>query len=163
MPQKITVVAWSWVGEEDVHHRICGPLGLFGNPMLRKQMLVPLLAAIEEADMLTGHNVYRFDLPVLNSECMRLGLRPVRKKLVQDTMRVRKAKGFKKGQDNLTKLYKLPDEKLPLSWQEWQDAYDEPGWGTIIKRCVTDVIGHKAMRLEMIARGHLRDPIMWKA
>jgi len=162
VPQKITVVAWSWIGEEQVDWRICGPMGLFGNPTLRKVMLRPLLAAIREADMLTGHNILRFDLPVLNAEAMRLGLRPIGKVLVQDTMRVRKSLGFKKGQDNLSVRYKTPGEKLSLSWQQWQDAYDTPGWPLIIERCVTDVQDHKNIRAAMLHEGHLKDPIIWR-
>ncbi len=162
VPQKITCVAWSWVGSDVVESRVCGSRGLFGNPALRRHMLKPLLDAIAEADMLTGHNLIRFDLPVVNAECMRLGLDPIGAVLVQDTMRVRRAKGFKKGQDNLGTMYGIAQEKLALSWQQWQDAYDERGWKTIIQRAESDVVMHKALRLKMIEAGHLKPPVTWR-
>ena len=163
VPQKITCVAWSWVGSDTVESRICGPRGLFGQPEKRKRMLIPLLAAIAEADMVTGHNLERFDLPVLNTECMRLGLTPVTSVLVQDTMRVFRSKGFKKGQDNLGRLFKLENEKMPLDWQAWQDGYDESGWETIRQRAESDVLMHKELRIEMLRRDLLRQPRVWRA
>lgn len=162
VPQKITCVAWSWIGEDDVQSRVCGPTGLFGNPKLRAGMLAPLLEQIAQADLVTGHNLIRFDLPVINAECMRLGLEPIRGVWVQDTMRVLRSKGFKKGQDNLGALYGIEREKLHLDWQHWQDAYDERGWGLIRERAETDVLMHKDLREEMIRARHLRAPIYWR-
>ena len=162
VPQKITCVAWSWVGTDVVESRICGPSGVFGKPHLRARMLKPLLRAISEADMVTGHNIERFDLLVLNAEAMRLGLEPIREKLVQDTMRFVRSKGFKKGQDVLMRQNRVAAEKLALDWQAWQDAYDEPGWPTIRERCETDVLGHKRLRERLVEKGHLKPPRVWR-
>jgi DNA polymerase elongation subunit (family B) len=161
VPQKITCAAWSWIGEKEVRVEICTPLGLFGKPELRVKMLKPLVEAINEADMLTGHNLIRFDLPVLQSELLRLGLSPLGPQLVQDTIRIVKTKGFKKGQDNLGALLKSKQQKLSLSWQNWEDAYDEKDWPTIKERASKDVIQHKEVREEMIKDKWLRKPIMW--
>jgi len=162
VPQKITCVAWSWVGSEEVVSRIATSEGLFRRPERRRKMLIPLLEAIAEAEMLTGHNIIRFDLPVLNAECMRLGLPILEATLVQDTIRLRRTKGFKKGQDNLVALTGVPIPKLSLSWQEWQLAYEEKGWATVVERCVTDVKGHKLMRQELLDRGWLKEPVKWR-
>jgi hypothetical protein len=163
VPQKITCVAWSWVGSDRVESRICGAEGLFGKPERRAAMLTPLLEAIASAEMVTGHNLLGFDLKVINADCMRLGLEPIREVLVQDTMRVLKSKGFKKGQDNLGKLFKLRNEKKALDWQGWQDAYDEDGWKDIIARAETDVIMHKELRLAMLERNIIKRPVWWRA
>lgn len=162
VPQKITCVAWSWVGSDKVESRICGPLGIFGEPQRRAQMLKPLLVEIDKAHVLTGHNIARFDLPVINAECMRLGLHPIRKAKVQDTMKLPRSKGFKKGLDNLSRLYRVPGEKMPLDWQAWQDAYDEAGWETIRRRCESDVMLHKQTRLALIERGLIKGNKDWK-
>jgi DNA polymerase elongation subunit (family B) len=161
VPQKITCVAWSWIGEDKVHSRICTTEGLYGKPFLRKKMLEPLLEAIDRADMLTGHNIVRFDLPVINSECLRLGLPSLKGQLVQDTMALVKTKGFKKGQDNLIELTGVPIPKQALTWQGWEDAYEEPGWKTVVERCESDVMGHKVLREKMLERGWLRPPRRW--
>lgn len=163
VPQKITCVAWSWVGSDKVESRICGPLGLFGDPSLRAKMLQPLLDEIAKADMVTGHNILRFDLPVINAECLRLGLDPIREVKAQDTMRFLRSKGFKKGQDTLGSMLRLRNEKMGLNWQDWQDAYDEEGWADIRRRAESDVIMHKEMRLELIERNILKKPITWRA
>jgi hypothetical protein len=125
-------------------------------------MLTPLLNAIKQAEMLTGHNIERFDLPVINAEAMRLALEPIRSVLVQDTMRLFRAKGFKKGQDNLGGLLKIPAKKMALDWQAWQDAYDEDDWQTIRDRCESDVVMHKQMRQKLLDLGYLRTPRIWR-
>jgi hypothetical protein len=163
VPQKITCVAWSWVGSDSVHSAICTPRGLFGEPERRKEMLALLLGQIRQADMLTGHNIIRFDIPVINAECMRLGLEPIREALVQDTMKLVRAKGFKKGQDTLGVLYGTPTEKMALNWQEWQDGYDEADWKTIRQRAESDVLMHKQLRAKLLERGLLKPPTRWKA
>lgn len=163
VPQKITCVAWSWVGSDRVESRICTPEGLFGKPELRAAMLAPLLEEISKAEMVTGHNLIRFDLKVVNADAMRLGLEPVRECLVEDTMRLPKSTGFKKGQDNIGRLFKLRNQKMALDWQGWQDAYDEDGWRDIIARAESDVVMHKEMRLEMLRRNIVKPPIRWRA
>lgn len=162
VPQKITCVAWSWVDSDFVESRICGPEGIFGDPSARARMLQPLLDEIAQADIVTGHNLIRFDIPIVNSECMRLGFDPIREVKVQDTMRVFRSKGFKKGQDNLGRLFKIQNEKLALDWQAWQDAYDEPDWETIRERAESDVLMHKELREEMLRRDILKPPVVWK-
>lgn len=163
MPQKITCVAWSWIGSDDVHSRVCGVEGLFGKPQQRAEMLSELLSQIAEADILTGHNIARFDLPVVNAEAMRLGLEPIRSILVQDTMRLVRAKGFKKGQDVLGHWLKVRDQKMPLDWQQWQDGYAEPDWATIRQRAESDVVMHKQIRLQLLERDLLKPPRKWSA
>lgn len=161
VPQKITCVAWSWIGSEDIEVRISTSEGLFSRPERRRKMLAPLLEAIAEADMVTGHNLLRFDLPIVSAECMRLGLPTLGEVLVQDTMRLVRTKGFKKGQDNLSALVEVPEPKLTLSWQEWQLAYEEKGWETVKERCRSDVRAHKMMRERLLERGWLKPPRMW--
>lgn len=160
VPQKITCVSWSWVDEEDVSVLISGPMGFF-KPELRKPMVQALVDQIKQADMVTGHNLLRFDLPVLNAECLRLGLDSLEPIRVQDTMRIKKTKGFKKGQDNIGRLLKTLEQKMALDWQGWEEAYEEDGWQTIKDRCVSDVQMHKQIRLEMIERGWIKKETRW--
>lgn len=163
VPQKITCVAWSWVGNDEVQSRISGVEGLFSYPARRAKMLSELLDQIAQADILTGHNIVRFDLPVINADAMRLGLEPIREAQVQDTMRLLKAKGFKKGQDALGHLFKTREEKLALDWQQWQDAYAEKGWDMVRRRCESDVVAHKQLRKELLERKLLQPARKWTA
>lgn len=124
-------------------------------------MLSPLLLAFAMADVLTGHNIERFDLPIINAECMRLGLPPVKNVMVQDTMRLARSKGFKKGLDNISRLLDVPSEKLALDWQSWQEGYDEDGWQTIRRRCESDVILHKQTRERLLGLDVLKPARIW--
>lgn len=154
VPQDVTCIAWSWVGQEKVESvtRLGGV----------DAMLAAFRSAYDEADVVTGHNIVRFDLPVLNAELIRHGLPPLEAKLVQDTMRLPKSKGLKKGQDVLGKMLGTVTDKLPLNWWEWRDAYNEPGWKTVVLRCESDVIQHKQIRAKMEERGLLSAPRTWR-
>lgn len=161
VPQKITCVAYSWIGEENVWNAISGPEGFFYDEP-RREMLHELLVAIRQADIVTGHNIVRFDLPVVNAEALRLGLTPLESVYVDDTMSILKSKGFKKGQDNISQLLGIPLEKQAMTWQQWQDAYSEQGWPKIRSRAESDVLMHKLMRERMRELGWLHPPRLWK-
>ena len=147
VPQEVTAIAWSWCGEEDV---------FYSTQLDGEGWMSYFLMAYADADILTGHNILRFDLPVLQADLLRKGYPPLLSRLVQDTMRIIKTKGFKKGQDNISTLLENPIQKMPLNWQEWDDAYRESDWRTVIDRVTSDVQGHKILRQRMLERGWLR-------
>lgn len=162
VPQKVTCIAWSWVGSDEVKVQTCGgSRGLYEAPERRRRLIEAFLRDYAEADLVTGHNLLRFDLPVLNAECMRLGLPPMTPVRVQDTMRLSRAKGFKKGLDNLAGLVKTHERKRAMDWQQWEDAYAEPGWPTVMDRARSDVVMHKELRLALLERGVLKPPVLW--
>lgn len=161
VPQTVTAWACSWVDEEQVNYRLL-PVRHLHDTDERRRFLAPLLDYIAEAEMLTGHNIRRFDLPVLNAEAMRLGLPTIGSVLTQDTIRLPKSKGFKKGMDNIGVLLGVPEEKLPLNWQSWQNAYAESDMGTVRERVVSDVRMHKMLRQRMMDCGWLEAPRVWK-
>jgi hypothetical protein len=154
VPKKVTAIAWSWCDEEHVSWatRLEGADAMFER----------FVMAYNEADVVTGHNIIRFDLPTLNADLMRAGFAPLGPKLAQDTIRIVKTNGFKKGQDNLSTLLFNPIQKMPLNWQEWQDAYEESDWRTVVDRCVSDVKGHKILRERMLDLGWLKPATIWK-
>ena len=163
VPQKISCIAWSWVGSEDVFVLTCGDSrGFYERSYKRKEMLINFLPQFLEADVVRGHNLIRHDLPLLNTECMRLGLDILPPKRVHDSMRIIKTKGFKKGQDNLCALLNTYEQKLSLNWQEWDDAYCEEGWPTVKRRAKSDVLAHKELYTKMEERGWLKAPTMWR-
>lgn len=161
MPQKITCVAWSWVGDDLIESRIATPDGLFYKPELRRDMLAELLVKIRAADMVTGHYIEQFDLPRINAECGLLGLEPIRKLWVQDTKRLFRSKGLKQGQDNLCELFETEEKKYAMNWQQWQKAYAEPGWPTIRHRCESDVRANKQLRVKLLNAGYMLTPRKW--
>ena len=159
VPDKITVAAWAWVQHptetSGVRSLSTGKDGFFSK-RIRGERLRPLLEAIDEADILTGHNLLRFDLRVLNAECMRCGLPTLGRQRVEDTIVLPKSKGFKKGQDDMSVTLGNPLRKKTMNWAEWDEAYEEEGWPEVIERCESDVLQHMALREKVRERGLLR-------
>ena len=161
VPQKVTCVSWSWIGEDDVHTVITGKDGFFSKK-LRGERLTPFFEELEKADIVTGHNLLRFDLPVLNAEAIRCGLGKMRSVKVQDTMALPKTKGLKKGLDNLLRMLDINAEKKSMDWSEWDDAYEEDGWPEVIERCETDVSIHKLLRQAMMDQELFKIQKAWR-
>lgn len=161
VPNTTTAWAYAWADNGEVTVEAL-PVAAFYDLDARRAFLRPLLDAIGRADVLTGHNIVRFDLPIVNAECLRLNLPTLRPTLVQDTIRLPKSKGFKKGQDNLGHALQVAEEKLPLSWAQWAAAYGEPDLWTVKERCASDVRMHLSIREEMLRRGWLGAPRPWK-
>jgi DNA polymerase elongation subunit (family B) len=161
VPDKITVAAWSWLDENGVESLTTGKDGFF-SARLRGERLGPLLDAIREADMLVGHNILRFDLPVLQAESIRCDLPPLGPVLTHDTIRLLRTKGLKKGQDDLSVMVGSPLKKKTLNWSEWDRAYEEDGWPVPVERCVSDVRQNKTLYRRLLERGVLRPERMWR-
>ncbi len=159
-PVTVTCWAFCWVDDVTTITVEALPPADFYNKEARRRFLLPLLAAIEQSDVLTFHNGIKYDLPVLNGECMKLGLPTLGPKLAQDTMRIPRAR-FKKGQDNMAHALGVKEEKLPLSWAEWAAAYAEPDLATVKERCASDVLMHIQMRERMREEKWLKPPRLW--
>lgn len=138
------------------------PVAEFSNVEARREFLRPLVDMFRVADVATGHNVRRFDLPVLGAEVMRLGLPLLPAVMVLDTIRLPVSKGMKKGQDNLAVLLKVKTRKMPLNFQEWAEAYGEPDLATVRARVTSDVQTHMEILVRMREEGWLSVPRKWR-
>ena len=162
VPSRITAIAWSWVGEETVETRTILdyaknlPTFLQMNFLGCKPMLEEFVAVFNTADAVTGHNIRRFDLGVMNAELMRLQMPVLQAKPVIDTIRLVRAKGFKKGQDVMADVLGIVEEKTAMNWAQWQRAYAEPGWPEVRERVSGDVIQHKQLLGRVLELGYLR-------
>lgn len=161
VPNIVTAWACSWVDADDVECAVL-PVARLHDRAYRASFLEPLMERIREAAVVTGHNIIRWDLPVLNAELMQLQMPVFGPLLAQDTMRVPRGRGFKKGQDNLASLLRVPLPKKALNWQEWQAAYAEPDLHTVRERVMGDVLQHKQLRVRMREQGWLEPPRVWK-
>lgn len=123
------------------------------------------------ADILTGHNIDRFDLPLLQAQLMRSGLDGLPRLMTQDTMRLPKKRDMSASQESLINYAALeatcpigmPIYKHHLSIPEWEDA--ALGWdekGILTERPTSDVHGHAHLREVLIEKGYLAEPRIWK-
>lgn len=165
VPDKITCISASWVGESRVYSWVCGQDGYWSREARAARVLRPFFDLLRQADVVTGHNIARFDLRVFNAEAMRCGVEPIRSIRIEDTMRVLRAKGFKKGLDNIAVELGVKAKKKQMNWAEWDLAYEDPSWREVIERCESDVRLHKQVRAAMRKRGWLQDRAVsvWRA
>jgi len=154
---EITAIAWQFIGERQ-HYVLC--LG----EVPRRTMLLGFVAAYIQADLVTGHNVIRHDLRILNGALLEEGLSPLPPKLVSDTYRDLKKKGGVSGsQANLAHMLGLRKPKVSMSQADWREAnrLTPEGIEKTKRRCVGDVKQHIALRKELLRRDWLKPPRVW--
>ena len=93
-------------------------------------------------------------------------------KRIQDTMKFPKAKGFKKGLDDVATLANVPIEKLSMNHRQWEEAYgwddiiegkpvSNKDWKIIKERCESDVLLLKLVRQKLAEAGMLKPAKLW--
>jgi len=161
VPSLITAIAWSWLGDDKVETVTILDYASDLDEYLHMsfigcaEMLEQFVSVYNQADAVTGHNIRRFDLGVMNAELMRLQLPVLQSKRVIDTIRLVRSKGFKKGQDVMADVLDVPAEKKAMNWAQWQRAYAEPGWPEVRERVAGDVIQHKLLLGRLLELGYL--------
>ena len=141
-------------------------------------MFSEFLKVYNEADVVVAHNLLRFDFGVLQADLMRLkaegsDLGVLGTKLAQDTIKLPKAKGFKKGLDDLAVLLEVPIAKLSMNHRQWEQAYQwdaiiegkpvqKSDWTVVRERCESDVLLLKMVRQKLLELDMLKPPSPWK-
>lgn len=160
---EVTAIAWSWLGEEKVQHRLLLPPPDHDDSAM--EMLDLFLLAYEEADMVTGHYIRKHDLPIINGALFEHGFRPLQEKLTSDTkLDLIKWKDLPASQENLAELYGLSHGKEHMSQAQWREGNRLTPYGLeeTERRVVGDVVQHKELRERLIKDGALKPPRMWR-
>jgi DNA polymerase elongation subunit (family B) len=155
---EITAMAWCFA--DDLSSMEVYLLGR-DNP---EDMLWAFRSAYKEADILTGHNVKSFDLPNINGAMLEYDIPQLGSKLVQDTYTdLRKRGDIPASQEYLVDLFGI-GAKVHMSQHSWRDAnrLTPRGLERTRERVTGDVYDHMRLRVEMIKRGLLRPPKIWK-
>lgn len=162
----ITSIAWMWVGEHDtLTARVLGEVPT-------RRILQDFVKAYDEADMVTGHFIRRHDLPIINGMLYEEGLPLLSDKLTSDT----KLDMFTKADIPATQEYLLELlatkcplgialEKFHMTQPMWREAnrLTKRGVELTRRRATTDVHAHSHMRQDMLDRGWLARPRMWRS
>ena len=157
--KEITAIAWAWCDEPD--HVVSVLLGEWP----AEAMLTAFRAAYDQADMVTGHYIRGYDLPMLNGAMTEYELPPLDKKLTQDTkLDLVKRAGLSGSQENIGSMLGLAHDKVSMNQTRWRAAnrLTPEGLAIVRQRVVGDVQQHIEMRTRLLELGYLGNAVLWK-
>lgn len=162
-----TAIAWKFIGgRSGVEVAAIGES--FDTRLVYDEEIAMLTAfqdAYDQADMVTGHYIRNFDLPLINGRLMKHGLKGLRPKLTQDTQRdLQRRHGLSGSQENLAAMWELRHPKVGMNTAKWENANIllPEGIEQAKKRVVGDVRQHIEMRAEMVRLDILKPPRIWR-
>lgn len=158
--KEITAIAWAFIGESSEPE--CVLLGET-SPV---EMLRRFRAAFDQADMVTGHYIKGYDLPVINGAMTEYALPPLTDKLAQDTkIDLIPSAGLSKSQENLGATLGLEHPKVRMNQRSWRDANRLTPEGIVLARArvIGDVLQHIELRQRLLELGYLVPPRVWKS
>ena len=165
--KEITAYAWRFLDEPEESTKcwLLTPSKTWDQHITkRRRGLQRFLRDYNAADMVTGHYIRGFDLPLVNGTCVRLGLPPLSAKLSHDTKGdLIRMSGLSKSQENLAAYFDLKHEKEKMNTHTWEIANSlvQEGRVETKRRVVGDVNQHIEFRQSLLARGALQPPVMW--
>lgn len=156
--KEITAIAWAWVDQpEDMTCYLLGE----SDPVT---MLLAFREAYCKADMVTGHFIRGYDLPMINGALTEYGLPVLPDRLSQDTKLdlVRRA-GLSGSQENLGAMLKLEHPKVKMDQAKWRDAnrLTPEGLALARERACGDVKQHIELRKRLLELNYLASPKIW--
>lgn len=156
----ITAIAAGWTNQSvsKVQARLVGQVS-------QREMLEWFVGLYDEADMVTGHYIRRFDLKQLQAALAEHGLPGLKPKLVQDTKTDLIRWGdLPASQEYLAEMLGIRAPKVPMSQHSWRQSNRLTDGGLMLtyRRVVGDVRQHMAMRKALVKRGLLKPPSMWR-
>ena len=158
--KEITAIAWAWICPNPVVS--CYLLG----ESTPQDMLSAFVTAYKQADLITGHYIRGYDLPMINGALSEYGLPVLDDKMVQDTKidLVRRA-GLSGSQENLGSMLGLHHPKMKMDQTKWRSANRLTPEGTMLtrERVVSDVLQHIEMRQRLLDLGYLCPPSLWSS
>lgn len=161
-----TAIAWKFIGERGgVEVALIGESDRSSRVLDEERaMLAAFVEAYDAADIVTGHYIRGFDLPLVNGALMRLGMPTLGPKDTHDTKGdLIKGQGISKSQENLGAMYELRHPKVGMNTGLWAagNMLLPEGIKATRKRVVGDVRQHIALREAMLERGHLGPVQSW--
>lgn len=158
--KEITAMAWAWTdAPNDVTSHLLGET----DPV---EMLQRFRQAYLTADMVTGHFIRGYDLPMINGALMEYRLPALSDKLTHDTKLdlIRRA-GLSMSQENLGAMLRLEHKKVQMNQARWRAAnrLELEGLAMARERVCGDVQQHIELRRELVDLGYVTPPKVWKS
>jgi hypothetical protein len=158
--KEITAIAWAWCeAPADVTCYLLGETDAV-------TMLRAFLDAYARADMVTGHFIRGYDLPMVNGALTDYQLPTLGDKLSHDTkLDLVRRQGLSGSQENIGAMLGLDHEKVKMDQRKWRSAnrLTPDGLLEVRKRVTGDVTQHIEMRQRLLDLGYLSPPVMWKS
>jgi hypothetical protein len=158
--KEITAMAWAWTDKpEDVTCYLLGDT----DPIT---MLQAFRRAYEQADMVTGHFIRGYDLPMVNGALTEYQLPALGDKLSHDTkLDLIRRQGLSGSQENLGAMLGLEHGKVKMDQAKWRAAnrLTPEGLAAVRERVVGDVQQHIEMRRRLMDLGYLGPAVVWKS
>lgn len=162
--KETTAIAWAWVNGKDVGPQDVSVAMLTKRDRDPARILREFRKVYAEADMVTGHYIRGFDLPLVNAMMEEFDLGPLTAILSHDTKLDRnKTHGTSGSQENLGAEYGVEAPKIQMTNNDWRLAnrLDLRGLDKVRERVIGDVVQHVQLRAAMMKRGHLGKPRIW--
>ena len=158
--KEITAMAWAWVDDPD--NVECYLLGET-SPV---EMLTAFLDAYDRADLVTGHFIRGYDLPMINGSLTEYGMPALSDKWTHDTkLDLVRRQGLSGSQENLGAMLGLSHPKVRMDQRKWRDANRLTPEGRLLarERVIGDVKQHIEMRARLLELGYLAEPKKWES
>jgi hypothetical protein len=156
----ITAVAWKWIAPAKQPE-------VYTHYEFESEDLADILRGeMSAADIVTGHYIRGFDLPLVNGNLQRGARPPIESVFAQDTkLDLYKSHGRSLSQKNLAAQLGVPKPKVDVTLFEWECFNTRrPGYEQVGKdRCRGDVLQHVELRQVLLSIGWLGTPAMWYA
>lgn len=157
--KEITAMAWAWTDDPDAV--TCWLLGE-SDPV---DMLRAFLAVYKQADMVTGHFIRGYDLPMVNGALTEYCLPTLGDKLSHDTkLDLVRRQGLSGSQENIGAMLRLEHPKVKMDQAKWRTAnrLTPEGQQLTRERVIGDVRQHIEMRRRLLELGYLGPPVKWQ-
>lgn len=160
MTKEITAMAWAWSDRpDDVTVYLLGETEL-------PDMLQKFVEAYDHADLVTGHYIRGFDLPLINGALTEFQLPMLGEKLSHDTkIDAGRRHGMSSSQESWGAMLGLEHDKEQMDQAKWRKAnrLKPEGLIEVRRRVVGDVKQHIELRNRMLALGYLGNPVTWRS
>jgi hypothetical protein len=153
------VIACAWEGEDPAVFS----LGTRWSEKDAKRVLRAFRQYYDAADVVTGHYIRKFDLPILNGACLEFGLDPLPAKVTIDTKSdLLDIAGLSSSQENLSALKSLYESKFHMNDNWWRKVarLTQEGLDLAYDRVYADVIQHQSLRASLA--GWFQSPEEWR-